>query len=430
MPKSPPGGSHRVEVRNSTRETSRKKRRVSSKRTTTIPKVVKMERYAQAVSRIFITRSLASLERLFRFQGSVVGRVPPASTDTDYPPKPSDHRHGAGTMSGSHMLQADPSRHKRLLRLLERRFQVAALRLALRVEHGAGGAVLVLGPRLLRQAARQRHVPRGLHDPVEVLLGQVEVHEGLHRVVVLERLGAHVDEQRAREQVIAGADGLLGGLDAVHGEHFERVLVDRVVGVTEVAERVRVARDALHEHVVVLARLVVRAVDLLLVTHNDLVEELVGAGLGAGTVETQLPGWPLGTHLVPLRDLSLGGRLPHRLELLACYVGRPVVLGVDHDRDAVEGHRDLYELDSVLLAHRHLLGHVYGPGSVGDLGVALAERLEAVAGAGAADLDARVRVLLQEQLRRRLGDRLHRAGALDADIAGYGFAATASAAFT
>src|SRR5918998_2435005 len=95
MPKSPPGGSHRVEVRNSTMETSRKKRRVSSKRTTTIPKVVKMERYAQAVSRIFITRSLASLERLFRFQGSVVGRVPPASTDTDYPPKPSDHRHGS-----------------------------------------------------------------------------------------------------------------------------------------------------------------------------------------------------------------------------------------------------------------------------------------------------------------------------------------------
>src|ERR687898_2999381 len=169
MPNESCCGAHRVEVRNSTGETSRKNRRVSSKSTRTIPKVVNMERYAQAASTTFINRSRASLARLLRFQTSVPDFLPPASTPTEYPPKRRDQKMGAGYRAGLHMLLADPSRHKRLLRLLERRLQVAALRLAFRVEHGAGGAVLELCIGLLLQAGGQGDVLRGLHELVEVI---------------------------------------------------------------------------------------------------------------------------------------------------------------------------------------------------------------------------------------------------------------------
>src|SRR5918997_1253356 len=417
-PKLPCWGAQRVEVRNSPGETSKKNRTVSSKRTTTIPTVVKIDRYAQAVSKTFITRSRASLVRLLRFQASVSDLVPPASTATENPPKPRDQKDGAGSWASPHMLQADPFWHKRLLRLLECRLQVATLRLALLGEHRAGGAVLVLGPRLLRQAAGQRHVLRGLHEPVEVLLREVEIHERLDRPVVLQRVGAHVDEQWAGEQILTGANGLLAGLDAVHRERLERVEVVLVVGVTEVAERVFVAGDALDEHVVVLTSLVVGTIRFLFVPNDDLVKKLVRARLGAGTVEAQLPVGPIGAYLAPTGNLAFRGRLPHRLELLGRDVRRPIVaLFVDDDRDAVEGDWDLDELDPVLLADWHLLGHVYRPGSVRDLGVALAESLEPVAGSRAADLDARLRVLFPEQLRGCLGDRLHGAGAFDVDTA-------------
>ena len=53
-------------------------------------------------------------------------------------------------------------------------------------------------------------------EPVKVLLREVEVHKGLDSLVVLERVGAHVDEQRAGEQILTGANAVLGGLDAVH----------------------------------------------------------------------------------------------------------------------------------------------------------------------------------------------------------------------
>src|SRR5215213_6741389 len=305
------------------------------------------------------------------------------------------------------------------LRLLQRRLQIAALGLAVGVIHGARGAVLVLRPRLLLQAGRQRHVLRRLHQPVEVLRCDVEVHKSLDGPVVLQRVGAHIYEQRAGEQVLAGADGVLGGLDAVNGERPERIQVILVVGVTEVAERVRVAGDALHEHVVVFAHLDVGlAADLFLVTHDGLVEKLVGARLGAGTIEAELPVRPLRAYLAPLGDLAFGGRLPDLLELLARDVRRPgVALLVDDDRDAIVGDRDLDELHPVLLAHRHFLGRIYRPGSVRDLGVALAEGLEAVAGSRAADLDARIGVLLPEKLRRGLGDRVNGARTFNLDVA-------------
>src|SRR5918999_3722982 len=239
-PKSPCGGAHCVEVRNTTGETSRKNREVSSKSTMTIPNVVKIDRYAQAVRKNFMTRSLASLVRLLRFQASASDLVPSALIANETLRNLVIMNTGAGLEADPCRLQANPSRHKRLLRLLECRLQVAALRLAFRVEHGACGAVLPLGPRLLLLTGGQRHVSRGFHDPVEVLLGDVEVHERLDRLVVLERIGTHVDEQRAREQILAGAYCLRGGLDAVDGEQLERVLVAHVVGVAEVAERVLV----------------------------------------------------------------------------------------------------------------------------------------------------------------------------------------------
>src|SRR5215211_7796127 len=408
-PKSPCGGAHFVEVRNSPGETSRKNREASSKSTMTIPNVVKIDRYAQAVSKTFMTRSLASLVRLLRFQASAPDLVPSALIANENPPKTSDYEYRSRLEADPRMLQADPSRHKWLLRLLERRLQVAALRLAVLVEHGAGGAVLVLRPRRLLQAVRHRHVLRRLHQPVEVLRCEVEVHKGLDGLVVLHRVGTHVDEQRAGEQVLAAADGVLGGLDPVNGERPQRVQVVLVVRVPEVAERVRVAGDALYEHVVVLTHLDVGlAADLLLVCHDGLVEELVGARLGAWAVEVQRPIGPIRAHLAPLRNLAFGGRLPDLLELLARDVRRPVVaLLVDDDRNAIVGDRDLDVLDPVLLAHRHLLGHVYRPGGVRDLGVALAEGLKAVAGSRAADLDARIGVLLSEKLRRSLGDRVN-----------------------
>src|SRR5215210_2307619 len=89
-PKSPCGGAHRVEVRNSSGETSRKNREVSSKSTMTIPNVVKTDRYAQAVRKTFMTRSLASLVRLLRFQESVPDLVPSALIANENPPKSSD----------------------------------------------------------------------------------------------------------------------------------------------------------------------------------------------------------------------------------------------------------------------------------------------------------------------------------------------------
>src|ERR687894_653971 len=93
-PNSPFGGAHFVEVRNSTSETWRKNLTVSSKRTMTIPTVVKIVRYAQILSSIFMTRSLTSLVRLLRFQSPTPDRVPPASIDTENPPKLRDHRYG------------------------------------------------------------------------------------------------------------------------------------------------------------------------------------------------------------------------------------------------------------------------------------------------------------------------------------------------
>src|SRR5215213_334123 len=102
-PKSPCGGAHRVEVRNSTGETSRKNREVSSKSTMTIPNVVKIERYAQEVRKTLMMRSLASLARLLRFQASAPDLVPSALAATWNPPKPREWKYG-GRLPSLHPL--------------------------------------------------------------------------------------------------------------------------------------------------------------------------------------------------------------------------------------------------------------------------------------------------------------------------------------
>jgi hypothetical protein len=52
----------------------------------TIPNVVKIDRYAQAVRKTFMTRSLASLVRLLRFQASAPDLVPSALIANEIPP--------------------------------------------------------------------------------------------------------------------------------------------------------------------------------------------------------------------------------------------------------------------------------------------------------------------------------------------------------
>ena len=74
-------------------------------------------------------------------------------------------------------------------------------------------------------------------------------------------------------------------------------------------------------------------------------------------------------------------------------------------------------LDAALLADRDLLVVLDRARGVGDVGLAGAELLEAAAGAGLADRDLDVRVLLVEELGRRLGERVDGRGAVDGDAA-------------
>src|SRR5215212_3197128 len=100
MPKASFCGAHRVEVTNSTGETSKKNREVSSKSTTTIPTVVKIDRYAQAVSKTFMTRSLASLARLLRFQASAPDLVSSAIVANENLRNPVVRKMGTGSQDG------------------------------------------------------------------------------------------------------------------------------------------------------------------------------------------------------------------------------------------------------------------------------------------------------------------------------------------
>src|SRR5215210_4938703 len=248
---------------------------------------------------------------------------------------------------------------------------------------------------------------------VDVL--QVVAYELLDRRILVESLLAHVDEQGPRERVLARLDGLHAGRYTLNLERLEPLLVLLEVAEAEVSQGVRVAGHTLNQHVVVLAGLVVRPA-LLLLADSSFGEELEGTRLGAGAVEVDLLLGPLGAHLVPGGDLAVRVELPERLELVERYVVREVVLGVDHDRDAVLAYREFDKLDAVLLTVLLLL-IVDRTGSVRDGNIPTAEGLHAVTGAGPAHAYLHVRILLAERLGRPLGNRQHGAGALDSDLA-------------
>ena len=106
---------------------------------------------------------------------------------------------------------------------------------------------------------------------------------------------------------------------------------------------------------------------------------------------------------------------PRASRVLRAYGLGKLILGINHDRDAVLGYRKLDKLDAVLLAGLGLLG-VDRPGCVRDLGLPVAESFEAVAGAGPANGNIDVRVSLVKALCRRLRYRQYSAGAFDGDL--------------
>jgi hypothetical protein len=132
-------------------------------------------------------------------------------------------------------------------------------------------------------------------------------------------------------------------------------------------------------------------------------------------------------HLVPALHLRV--RRPDLLQLVDREAVRPVVLLVDDDAQRVIAHQELAVGDVVLLADGDLVV-LDLPGRVGDVGLTRAELLESTAGAGRADRDVGLRVLLHEQLRGRGGQRLDRARPVDRDRArdGLALAATTTAA--
>src|SRR5919106_2041575 len=261
----------------------------------------------------------------------------------------------------------------------------------------------------------------GFDDRVDVL--DVESDELLD-LRPLQRFSRRVDEQLPAQWCVRP---VLDGVGARHHapaaavdlQRLERLLVLLEIGKAEVAQGARRTLDGLDDHVVVLGRLVVGARGALLTVHlaGEVVER---AGVGAGSGQDQLL---VGERRVDLVPVGHGrARRPDRVELLYGQAGGPVVVGVDHDRQRVVGDRELVERDAGFVAKGDLVV-LDGTGGVGDVGLAVAELLEAAAGAGLADRDVHTRVLLHEELGRRAGQRKDGARTVDDDLAGQLFAA-------
>jgi hypothetical protein len=95
---------------------------------------------------------------------------------------------------------------------------------------------------------------------------------------------------------------------------------------------------------------------------------------------------------------------------------RAVLVG--DDRQTVDSHEELRELDAVGFALRGFV-LVHGARSVGAVplaGLGRAEQLVPVARAGTLHLDLHVGVLLGEELGHQTGDRLHGRGSGDLDL--------------
>src|SRR5690606_916463 len=175
----------------------------------------------------------------------------------------------------------------------------------------------------------------------------------------------------------AAGDAAVARVDPDRGE---LVLVLLEVGAPEVAETALGAGDRGHDVVVVLRGAVVLAARALLTV--DLVGEVVeGAGVGARPGGGERLVREPGVDVLPALHLALGGRLPDLLELLHREALGPGVLLVHHDREGVGGDRQLGVGDALRLAGGLLLV-LDRPRGVLNVGLAVAELLEAAAGAG------------------------------------------------
>ncbi len=263
----------------------------------------------------------------------------------------------------------------------------------------------------------QRHVLDFLGQLAAFL--EIELDEFLDLGLV-HRLGADVDEDRTRQRLIfAGHHGvdrrchrLALGIDDLHGLQLALVLV--VIGETEEAQRIVVARDALHQHVVVFRGGEIAAAGLGFAV-DGFGEVVEGAGIGAGAEELERRIGPGRIDVLPLHDLALGGRLPHLLEFGHGQLIDERVLRVHHHGQGVESHRQLDILDAGLGAVFHFLLQD-GARRVGNVGLTAAELLEAAAGTGNPHGNSDATLLgFLEVLGNRLGDGKHGRGAVDLD---------------
>jgi len=124
---------------------------------------------------------------------------------------------------------------------------------------------------------------------------------------------------------------------------------------------------------------------------------------------------PARAHLVPLGDLPLRLGFPELLQLGSGDVVDPRVAGMDDDREAIVGHRQLDVLDRASRAEVHL-GGLDRPGGIGDVDLARAELLESAAGPRYANSHSRV-VSALEFLGHGFGDWKHGARSVDPDLA-------------
>src|SRR5262249_35127747 len=152
--------------------------------------------------------------------------------------------------------------------------------------------------------------------------------------------------------------------------------VGGVVGITEIAQPVEVARHALDQRVVVGAGL--HVVALAARSADDgFGEELKGARVAVGAVQDNLPVRPGGIHIAP--GLDLAARLPDRLELRDAQRRDEVVAGVDDQRDTVVADQKASPVDPLGLGLGLFLG-LGGPRGVDNVYFALQVAAETAAG--------------------------------------------------
>ena len=154
--------------------------------------------------------------------------------------------------------------------------------------------------------------------------------------------------------IVAGLGQHRLGIGAILNGHVaELILVGGEVGVAEIAEAVGIAGHAVHQRIVVGARLHVVALALGL-ADDRLGEELERARVVVGRIENDLPGGPRGVDVLPGLDLAPG--CPDRFQLVDGERLDEVVLGVDDQRDPVVADQESRPLDALRLGLGFFIG--------------------------------------------------------------------------